>query len=61
VRVGPDDGEAIEWRTDDFEVVRARMGRRSRAQLAAMRWSSDPGPLLDELTVFTPATADLVE
>lgn len=61
VRVGPDEGEVLEWRTDDFELVRARMGRRSRAQLAAMAWSQDPGSLLDELTVFPPADADLVE
>jgi len=58
-RVGPADGEPLRWRTDDFELLRARMGRRSRAQLAAMDWSSDPGPLLDELTVFPPAAVDI--
>lgn len=61
VRVGSAHGEAIRWRTDDFEVLRARLGRRSRAQLAQLDWSADPGPLLDELTVFPPAASDIVE
>ena len=61
VRVGPDGGDPVRWRTDDFEVLRARMGRRSRAQLAALDWSADPGPVLDELTVFPAATADIDE
>lgn len=61
VRVGPTDGDPVRWRTDDFEVLRARLGRRSREQLAQLDWSADPGPLLDELTVFPPADADIVE
>jgi len=58
-RVGPDDGDAVTWRTDDFEVLRARLGRRSRAQLAAMDWSTDPGPVLEELPVFGPTAVDI--
>lgn len=61
VRCGPAEGEAIRWNSTDFEVLRARLGRRSRAQLAAMDWSQDPGALLDELAVFTPAEADIDE
>lgn len=61
VRVGPAEGDPIRWRTDDFEVLRARMGRRSLAQLAGMAWSEPPGSLLDELTVFPPAEADIDE
>ena len=61
VRRGPDDGEPIRWTSSDFEVLRARLGRRSRSQLAAMDWSEDPGPLLDELAVFPPAAADIDE
>lgn len=61
VRRGPEGEDAIRWTTTDFEVLRARLGRRSRAQLAAMDWSSDPGPLLDELAVFGPTEADLEE
>lgn len=60
-RVGPDAGDVIRWRTDDFEVLRVRMGRRSRAQLAALDWSADPGPVLDGIVVFGPAGADLDE
>jgi len=37
------------------------MGRRSRAQLAAMSWSGDPAPVIDHLTVFGPAGASIVE
>lgn len=61
VRCGPAEGETIRWSSTDFEVLRARLGRRSRAQLAAMDWSQDPGALLDELAVFTPAEADIDE
>lgn len=61
VRRGPEDEEPVRWTSTDFEVVRARMGRRSRSQLAAMDWSADPGGLLDELTVFPPAATDLDE
>src|SRR5262249_20635183 len=41
--------------TNRFEAFRWRMGRRSRAQLAAMNWSGDPSAVLDHLTVFGPA------
>ena len=61
VRCGPAEGEAIRWTSTDFEVLRARLGRRSRAQLAAMDWSQEPGALLDELAVFPPAEADIDE
>lgn len=47
--------------TNRFEALRWRMGRRSRAQLAAMRWSGDPAPVLGQLMVFGPATADVIE
>jgi uncharacterized protein (TIGR03083 family) len=61
VRRGPDDGDALRWTSTDFEVLRVRLGRRSRAQLAALDWSSDPGAVLDELTVFPPSDADIDE
>jgi uncharacterized protein (TIGR03083 family) len=60
-RCGPDDGIEILLRTDRFEALRWRTGRRSRAQLAAMDWSDDPTPVLDHLCLFGPATADVVE
>jgi len=51
----------IELRTTRFDALRWRMGRRSRAQLAAMDWTGDPGPVLDHLCVFGPAAVDVVE
>lgn len=61
VRCGPADQEPLRWTSTDFEVLRARLGRRSRAQLAAMDWSGDPGELLDELAVFPPSGTDIDE
>jgi uncharacterized protein (TIGR03083 family) len=47
--------------TTRFEAFRWRMGRRSRAQLAALPWSGDPSSVLDHLAVFGPAPYDIVE
>lgn len=44
-----------------FEAFRWRMGRRSRAQLAAMDWAGDPAPVLDHLSIFGPAASDVLE
>jgi uncharacterized protein (TIGR03083 family) len=60
-RYGPDDADPIELRIDAFELLRTRMGRRSRAQLAALRWSRDPAPVLDHLVIFGPAATDVIE
>ncbi len=59
--VGPADESAIGLVTSPFEAFRFRMGRRSRSQLAAMAWSGDPTPILDGLTIFGPAVADVIE
>lgn len=60
--VGGTDGEpALTVVTSEYELFRWRMGRRSRAQLAAMDWSGDPAPVLDQLTIFGPAASDVVE
>lgn len=61
IRRGPRDEEPVRWTSTDFEVLRARLGRRSRRQLAAMDWSGEPGPLLDELAVFPPSATDIDE
>jgi uncharacterized protein (TIGR03083 family) len=61
VRVGPGDGDELGLRTDYFDAFRWRLGRRSRAQLAAMEWSGDPSPVLDELVIFGPARDDVIE
>jgi hypothetical protein len=63
VRVGPagDSDEPDRLVTSDFEAFRWRLGRRSRQQLTAMRWSGDPEPYVDSLCIFGPARRDLVE
>jgi len=60
-RTGPEDGPELGLTTTRFEAFRWRMGRRSRAQLAALDWSADPSPVLRHLTVFGPAAQDIVE
>jgi len=60
-RSGPANGAEIRLDTTRFEALRWRTGRRSRAQLAAMDWSDDPGRLLDHLCMFGPTETDLVE
>jgi len=47
--------------TTPFEAFRFRLGRRSRAQLRAMQWSGDPGPVIDKMTVFGPEPYDIIE
>jgi uncharacterized protein (TIGR03083 family) len=59
--VGPDGNQRIVLRTDRFEAFRWRLGRRSRAQLAAMDWAGDPSPILDGLVIFGPAATDIHE
>lgn len=62
-QVGPEsvDGRPLELTTTTFEAFRFRLGRRSRAQLAAMAWTADPGPILDTLTIFGPSPLDIIE
>ncbi|MUL47940.1 maleylpyruvate isomerase family mycothiol-dependent enzyme [Mycobacterium sp. CBMA293] len=60
-RCGPEGNCDLELRTTRFEALRWRTGRRSRAQMAAMKWVGDPTPVLDHLYFFGPATADLLE
>ena len=60
-RAGPPNGTELRLATSRFEAFRWRMGRRSRAQLARLDWSSDPSPVLDHLTIFGPSAADIIE
>ena len=60
-RVGPEDGAELGLATCRFEALRWRMGRRSRAQMAALDWSGDPAPVLDHLAIFGPAAGDIIE
>jgi uncharacterized protein (TIGR03083 family) len=55
-----DGEERLTLRTTPFEALRFRLGRRSRAQMAAMDWSGDPGPVLGELAIFGP-TSDPID
>lgn len=41
-RLGAGSGTKLRLTTSRFEAFRWRMGRRSRAQLAALDWSGDP-------------------
>lgn len=56
---GADD--VLTLRTTPFELVRLRLGRRSRSQVESLDWSADPGAVLDHLFIFGPAPTDLVE
>jgi len=47
-------------RTDDFELVRLLIGRRSRAQALAL-WEGDGEPFVDRLVAFAFAADDVVE
>jgi hypothetical protein len=38
----------------DFEMFRARLGRRTRDEVAAFGWSADPAPYLDIFFIFGP-------
>ncbi len=60
-RLGPGGGTELRLTTSRFEAFRWRMGRRSRAQLAALAWSGDPAQVIDHLAVFGPAAGDVVE
>jgi hypothetical protein len=60
-RAGPTDGTELRLATSQFEAFRWRMGRRSRAQLAALDWSGDPSRVLDHLTIFGLSSADIIE
>jgi uncharacterized protein (TIGR03083 family) len=51
----------VTLRTSDFELMRVTMGRRTREQMAALDWDGDPGPAIDNLYVFGPATAPVLE
>ena len=58
------DGEpGATLRGSRFDVLRACTGRRSRAQIEAMDWSGDAGPIIDALEFgpFTFPAADIAE
>jgi uncharacterized protein (TIGR03083 family) len=54
---GPDRASEppLRLRTTSYELFRLRLGRRTRDQALALRWSDDPRPHLDQLFIFGPA------
>jgi uncharacterized protein (TIGR03083 family) len=60
-RPGPPAEGVARLSASSFEVLRLRLGRRSRAQVLALDWTGDPKPHLDDLFVFGPRDTDLVE
>jgi uncharacterized protein (TIGR03083 family) len=46
---------------DPYELWRSVLGRRSRAQMAAWKWSGDPEPYLQAMPVFGPTEVPLTE
>ena len=45
----------VSVRAADAELFRARLGRRTAAQVCAYEWSADPTPYLDSFFIFGPA------
>ena len=43
----------------DFELFRARLGRRTSEQVSAFGWSADPAPYLDTFFLFGPTDHDV--
>jgi uncharacterized protein (TIGR03083 family) len=70
VRVTLDDGTVIEagegdrtlnLRTTAFEVMRFRLGRRTRNEVLALDWSPDATRIVDKLFVFGPTEVSIGE
>ena len=47
--------------TNDFDLVRMLIGRRTLDEMAAMGWTGDPSPALDRLHFFAPPVSSLGE
>jgi uncharacterized protein (TIGR03083 family) len=45
----------------DFEIFRGRLGRRTRAEVSAWEWSSQPDPYLDTFFIFGPTEHSIGE
>jgi len=51
----------VEVMASDFEWFRARLGRRTVAEVSAYPWSADPAPFLDSFFIFGRAETSLGE
>jgi uncharacterized protein (TIGR03083 family) len=47
--------------TNDFDLVRMLIGRRTLSEMAEMGWTGDPSAVLDRLHFFTPPVSSLGE
>jgi uncharacterized protein (TIGR03083 family) len=54
-------GSPLRLDTTGWELLRLRMGRRSRRQALALAWSEDPSDVIDGFFVFGPSPVDIVE
>lgn len=61
LRSAPGPGPVYRLRTSAFEVVRLRLGRRSRGEVRALDWDPIPPPDLAPLFVFDPRPTPLRE
>lgn len=61
VRAAPADGPTYRLRAPAFEVLRLRLGRRSRAEVRALDWEPIPPPDLSPLFIFGPRPTALRE
>ena len=52
---------AIKLNVADAELFRARLGRRTVAEVCAYDWSDDPAPYLDDFFIFGPAQRSIGE
>ena len=55
------DGPEVSLTTTSFELFRASLGRRSRAQLESMGWTGDSTAHVAVLPIFGPTPYDIVE
>lgn len=56
------DGDLVaSARVDTYELGRAVLGRRSKAQIEAWDWTGDPGDFTTRLPIFPQVTHDLVD
>ncbi len=53
--------EALVLRANAYDFLRSVTGRRSRAQVEALDWSGDPGPVLERFAPYGPLRTDDAE
>lgn len=51
----------LELNASAYEVTRVLLGRRSKAQILELHWSTDPTPWLEHMLLMPPRETDLIE